>query len=151
MPRPVGGVEAFGDDSLETRVAACGERVRSSARQRRRHLPGGAGRVQADQLAAPVPIVRSHQRFAVQAQQIEDHIHGRSAFRRERHLLTVGEMHARLQALEAGSAVGVERHDLAIDHGVSRPQLVLQAGQLRKPPVMSRSVRVCSQRAPGSQ
>src|SRR5439155_3921363 len=113
-------IEAFRDDPFdallarrfEERDAGAWEPFAPSDRAHGRQRLVEASQALAQRLSGEV--------LAVRVEDVEDLIDDRSRFAELADGALVAYMHARLQALEARNALGVERHDLAVEYGVIR-------------------------------
>jgi hypothetical protein len=96
-------------------------------------LPGGAGLDQVPEQLAALLVGERRGVVAVELEQVEDEIGDRHGGRPANRLGAVVDVHALLHAGEAGVALGVERHDLAVEDRLVPVQHLGQAGQLGEP------------------
>jgi hypothetical protein len=83
------------------------------------HPPGRSRQVQGLEPFAPLAVGQLDQRAAVEIEQVEDREHDRHAALQPPDRRGAPDVHAALEALEAGPAVQVERHDLAVEHSLA--------------------------------
>ena len=111
----IGRVEAFGDDPLDALLAR-GVEERNSRADKTLALADRAHR--RDRLveqAQPVAQRALREIFAVEIQQVEDLVDDRGRLPQLPHRRLRGDVHARLEPLEARHTLLVERDDLAVD------------------------------------
>jgi gas vesicle protein len=89
-----------------------------------------AAQVEALEQLAPLRVRQLGQDAPVEVEQVEDHERDRVRGRPSPDDGLRGLVHPLLEALEARATVGVERHDLAVEHGLARAERVHEAAQL---------------------
>src|SRR5579859_2053315 len=127
QPRPaapaglITRVESFGHDPFKPGLRARLEHRLPTALCVRRRLPGRAGELQLFQLPPAVRITQIHKRVPVQPHQVVDHVGHRHELHLGAHLGFGRQAHALLDLLEAWPALLVERHHLAVEDDLARP------------------------------
>ena len=97
----------------------------------RGRLPALAVEAEVEQRLAAALVGLGEQRAPVEVQDVEDHVGHRLALGQAPHRRLGRQVHAPLQALEAGAALLVEGHDLAVEQRVARAERAPEPAQLR--------------------
>jgi hypothetical protein len=95
-----------------------------------RSPPVGPLQLQLLEPLAALLVWEPHQVASVEVEQVEDREHDRDLLGAPLDAGVAGEVHAVLEALEAGAPVLVERDDLAVEDRVARAELAVQRPQL---------------------